>query len=140
MNITDIAKAISSSPTPIVIGDAQVAVVDGCYVMSRGASRHSLLVAATPLKRLVAHLAGFMGVELVDDLDAPEAPAPKRRVRRRGPGGITFTPARGDEPGVITLPFGRGSASVEAVASGDLDLTPAQLAWFAVIEESVIGD
>jgi hypothetical protein len=103
---------------------------------------HSIAAEATitSVERLTAHLAGFVGVELRADDPAvvePTTPARVRMPARRGPGGITFTPARGDEPALVTLPFGRGQASLESVLGGDLELTTAQQAWLARLEEAL---
>jgi hypothetical protein len=116
------------------------------YTMTREGVSGGHSIAAEPsitsLERLTAHLAGFVGVELRADDPAVVEPARAEpaRVRmpaRRGPGGIVFTPAKGDEPALITLPFGRGQASLESVLGGDLELTAAQQAWLTRIEEAL---
>jgi hypothetical protein len=63
----------------------------------------------------------------------------RRAVPHRGPGGIVYTPARGDEPAWITLPFGRGQATLEAATYGDLELTAAQLRWLDRVVDEAMG-
>jgi hypothetical protein len=141
----------------VTLGPVTLAVEGGRYRMRdpRGGS-HSIAVEGwiTSPARLVAHLAGFVGVEILDvelalrqhPAAAGEAPTPapasttRRTVPRRGPGGIAYKPARGDEPAWITLPFGRGQASLEAATYGDLELTPAQLRWLDQVVDEAMGE
>lgn len=144
-DVVDAASRIHADHSLVVfVSKTRVSVVDGRFVFSAGEESHSLAAdaAITSLQRLVAHLAGFVGVDLMAAEQALRSPSPPRRkpVPRRGPGGITFTPAKGDEPLLITLPFGRGQASLEAVIMGEFDLTPAQLAWLGRIEEELAID
>lgn len=133
---------------------ATIAVEGGRYHMSAPHGAHSIAAepTVTSLARLVAHLAGFVGVEILDvegalrDHPAPTTPAPapapttRRAVPRRGPGGVTYTPARGEEPALITLPFGRGQATLEAATYGELELTPAQLRWLDRVVDEAVGE
>ena len=150
--------------TRVTVGGATLAVEGGRFTMRdpRGGA-HSIAAESwiTSLARLVAHLAGFVGVEILDveralreHPDAGEAPTPapasttpttRRTVPRRGPGGIVYTPAKGDEAAQITLPFGRGRASLEAVLACEelafpgYELTPAQLRWLDRVVDEAMG-
>lgn len=137
----------------VTLGAVTLAVEGGRYRMHdpRGGA-HSIAAEPeiTSLARLVAHLSGFVGVEILDlevalrehpaAVEATPASTGRRAVPRRGPGGVTFTPVRGDEPALITLPFGRGQASLEATLAGDLSLTPAQLRWLDRVVDEVLGE
>lgn len=76
------ARRIHADHTAVVrLGSTTVTVAGGRYLLRRRGGAHSIAVEAeiTPLARLVAHLAGFTGVEVLDvprALREHPAPAP----------------------------------------------------------------
>jgi hypothetical protein len=154
-------RVYNSHDARVMLGPVTLAVEGGRYRMRGPQGTHSIAAEAevTSLVRLVAHLSGFVGVEMLDPEvalrehpAAGEAPTPapasttRRTVPRRGPGGIVYTPAKGDEAAQITLPFGRGRASLEAVLACEelafpgYELTPAQLRWLDRVVDEAMGN
>jgi hypothetical protein len=134
----------------VTLGAVTLAVEGGRFAMRGPQGTHSIAAESsiTSLARLVAHLSGFVGVEMLDVEqalrrypagEAPTSASTRRAVSRRGPGGVTYTPAKGEEPALITLPFGKGQASLDAATYGDLDLTPAQLRWLDRVVDEAMG-